>query len=115
MLKLTEIDDELDNLEASDPLLPPDSDATSTLEVVPVHHDVDSQVQRNRDPGNSGIADQLGVAENSSSAMVVAVEESYRVLGGRSSLGVEQSDHSLSGFFLRNKKQVSSNSRYLVR
>lgn len=73
----TEINDELNDLQTSDPLLPPDSDAAGALEVVPVHHDVDGQVQSDGDPGNSRVSDQLGVAENSSSTMVVAVEEGY--------------------------------------
>lgn len=36
-----EIDDKLDDLEAGDPLLPPDADAARRLKVVPVHDDVD--------------------------------------------------------------------------
>lgn len=42
--RLTEIDDELDDLETGDPLLPPDLDATGALEVVPVHDHVHHQV-----------------------------------------------------------------------
>ena len=45
-----DVDDELDYLEASNPLLPPDTDPTSTLEVVPVHDNVDCQVQGNNSP-----------------------------------------------------------------
>jgi hypothetical protein len=72
---LTEINDELDDLETGDPLLPPDADATGALEVVPVHDDVDHQVEGDRDPGDGGEADELGVAEESGGAVVVAVEE----------------------------------------
>ena len=71
----TEIDDELDDLETSDPLLPPDADTSGALEVVPVHDDVDSQVQVNDNPGNRGVTDQLSVAQNSGGAVVVAVQE----------------------------------------
>lgn len=39
---------------------------------------MDQQVQRDDDPGHSGAAKKLGVAQNSGSAMVVAVEESWR-------------------------------------
>ena len=73
---LTEVNDELNNLQTGDPLLPPDANAASGLEVVPVHDDVDGQVEGDGDPGNSSVADQLAVAKNSSGAMVVAVEES---------------------------------------
>lgn len=40
-MKLTKVNDKLDDLETGDPLLPPDADPTGTLEVVPVHDDVD--------------------------------------------------------------------------
>lgn len=46
----TQIENELDNLQPSDPLLPPDADPPSTLEVVPVHDHVYSQVQRDGNP-----------------------------------------------------------------
>lgn len=74
----TKINEELDDLQARDPLLPPDADATGALEVVPVHDDVDGQVQADDHPGDRGVSDQLRVAENSGSAMVVAVEEGWR-------------------------------------
>lgn len=75
---LTKINDELDNLETGDPLLPPDANATSTLEVVPVHNNVDSQVKGDGNPRNRGRANQLSVAEKSRSTVVVAMEESCR-------------------------------------
>ena len=114
--RLTKINDELDDLETGDPLLPPDTDATRALEVVPVHDDVDSQVKGDGNPRDGGRADQLGVAEKSSGAMVVAVEESCKMLG----IVVRHRNfffngNVLRGFFLRNKKQVSRSSRYLVR
>lgn len=49
-VRRTEINNELDDLETGDPLLPPDADSTRALEVVPVHDNVDHQVQRNWDP-----------------------------------------------------------------
>ena len=51
------INDELDDLETGDPLLPPAADATGTLEVVPVHDDMDGQVKHDGDPGDSSAAD----------------------------------------------------------
>jgi hypothetical protein len=47
---LTEVKNELGDLADSDVLLPPDADAARALEVVPVHDDVDSQVQSNDRP-----------------------------------------------------------------
>jgi len=40
-----EVDDELDYLNPCDPFLPPDADAPGGLEVVPVHDDMDCQVE----------------------------------------------------------------------
>jgi len=49
-----QVNDELDDLETGDPLLPPNADATRALEVVPVHNDVHSQVQGNDNPRDRG-------------------------------------------------------------
>jgi hypothetical protein len=76
MRTLTKVNDELRNLKTSDPLLPPDTDATSTLEVVPVHDNVNHEIESDGDPGDRGETDELGVAEESSCAMVVGMEES---------------------------------------
>ena len=46
----TEIDHELYNLHNCDVLLPPDADASRALEVVPVHDDVNSQVEGDDGP-----------------------------------------------------------------
>lgn len=81
--RLTEVDDELDDLEPSNPLLPPDPDAASRLEVVPVHNDVDGQVECDGHPGNSRRPDQLSVTEESGRAMVVAVQECCAELANR--------------------------------
>ena len=73
--KRTEIKDELGDLAHGDVLLPPDADAARALEVVPVHDDVDSQVECDDGPRDGGVADELCVAEKSGRAMVVGVEE----------------------------------------
>jgi hypothetical protein len=44
-----EIDDKLNDLDPRYPFLPPNSNATGGLEVVPVHDDVDGQVKGNWD------------------------------------------------------------------
>lgn len=59
---LTEVDDELTDLETGDPFFPPDSDTPSTLKVVPIHNYVDHQVQADRDPRNRREANELSVA-----------------------------------------------------
>ncbi len=51
-----EVDDELQDLELGDVLLPPDADAARGLEVVPVHDDVDEEVERDGHPGDGGDA-----------------------------------------------------------
>lgn len=74
--QLTKVDNELNDLQTSDPLLPPAADTTGALEVVPVHEHVHHQVQRDDDPRHRGATEELGVAKDSGGAMVVAVEES---------------------------------------
>ena len=71
----TEIEDELDDLHHGDVLLPPDADATGALEVVPVHDDVDHEVEGDDGPGHGRVADELRVAEESGRAVVVRVQE----------------------------------------
>ena len=46
----TEVNDELCDLESSDPFFPPDTDASRSLKVIPVHDHMYSQVQGNRHP-----------------------------------------------------------------
>lgn len=48
--ELTKIENELNDLETSDPLFPGNADTAGTLEVVPVHDHVHSQIQNNRNP-----------------------------------------------------------------
>ena len=61
------------------------------------------------------MADELGVAEESGRAMVVGVEEGY--LGSAHAIDslFTWSSSLLNGFFFKNRKHVSSNSRNLVR
>lgn len=75
-----QINDKLNDLSAGDPLLPPDSDLAGRKEVVPVHDDVNKQVQHNGDPGHGGVANQLGVAQQSSGTMVVGVQKGQGLL-----------------------------------
>jgi hypothetical protein len=67
----------LNDLETSDPLLPPDADAARTLEVVPVHNNVDQEVERDRHPRHGRHANELSIAEKSCGTVVVAVQESW--------------------------------------
>jgi hypothetical protein len=65
----------LGDLANGDVLLPPDADASRALEVVPVHDNVDSQVEGDDGPRDRSVADELSVAEESSRTVVVGVEE----------------------------------------
>lgn len=87
---LTEIDDELNNLETGDPLLPPDTDTTGTLEVVPVHDDVHQEVDINDNPLNRSQANKLGIAEKRGGTVVVGMKEGKRLLLEEQEDGVEQ-------------------------
>jgi len=46
----SEVDNELNDLHHGDVLFPPDADTTSRLEVVPVHDDVNTEVEDNGNP-----------------------------------------------------------------
>lgn len=72
---LTKVDDELDDLKASDPFLPPAANTARALEIVPVHDYVNGQVQGDHYPRHRRATEKLSVAENSRSAVVVAVKE----------------------------------------
>lgn len=72
----TKIEDKLGNLANGNVLLPPDADSSRALEIVPVHDNVDTQVQGDDRPRDGSMTNQLGVAEESGRAMVVGVEES---------------------------------------
>ena len=75
-----QVDDELGDLQDGDVFLPPDADATGGLEVVPVHDDVDGEVEGDDNPGDGGVAEELGVAEKSGGTVVVGVEEGQGLL-----------------------------------
>ena len=72
----TEIKDELGDLETCDPFLPRDADTSCSLEIVPIHYHVDGEVQSDWHPRHRSVSFQLGVAEECSGAMMVAMEES---------------------------------------
>lgn len=72
---ITKIDEELKNLQPCDPFLPPDANSARALEVVPVHEDVDCEIEGDGDPGDGALAVELRVAEEGGGAVVVAVEE----------------------------------------
>ena len=126
----TKVDNELGDLETGDPLLPPNTDATCRLEVVPVHDDMDHKVKSNRDPRlirsarfrrlshasktyDGGATNELGVAEESSGTVVVAVKESWVTISCW--FECDWDGLLLKGFFLTTRKTVSRSSRYLVR
>jgi hypothetical protein len=88
--KLTQVNDELKDLEHGDVLLPPNANSTGTLEVVPVHNDVHGQVQGDRNPRDSGQSNKLSPAQQSGGTMVVGVEESQRLLLQDEEEGVEE-------------------------
>jgi hypothetical protein len=85
-----DVDDELDDLQTCDPLFPPDANTPSALEIVPVHDNMDHQVQSDGDPGHRGVANQLAVAQNGRCTVVVAVEECQGLLLEEQEYGVEE-------------------------
>lgn len=87
---LTEIDDELNDLETGDPLLPPDTDTAGTLEVVPVHDDVHQEVDINDNPLNRSQANKLGIAEKRGGTVVVGMKEGKRLLLEEQEDGVDE-------------------------
>lgn len=88
----TQVNDKLDDLQTGDPFLPPDTNTTGTLEIVPVHHNMNQKVDINHNPLHSGQSDQLGVAEKSSCAMVIGVEEGQRLLLEEQEDGIDEFD-----------------------
>jgi hypothetical protein len=47
---LTESNHELDDLKTGDPFLPPDSDSPRALEIIPVHDNVNKEVEGDHGP-----------------------------------------------------------------
>ena len=85
-----EIDDELDDLKHRDVFFPPDADSARRLEVVPVHDYVYREVEGDGHPGDGGVAEELGVAEERGCAVVVGVEEGERFFLEEEEDGVEE-------------------------
>lgn len=73
----SEVEDELDDLEGGQVLLPPDADTGGRAHVVVVHQDVDGQVKGNGDPGDGGVATELDEAEDHGHRVVEVVQELY--------------------------------------
>lgn len=79
-------------MQHGDVLLPPDANAASALEVVPVHDDVDQQVDGDGDPLHRGETNELGVAQESGGAVVVGMEEGQWLLLENEEDGVQEFD-----------------------
>lgn len=84
------IDDELGDLHDSDVLLPPYLDTSRSLEVIPVHDHMNHEVEGDWNPRDGCVAKQLGVAEESSRAMVVGMEKCQGLLLEEKEDGVDQ-------------------------
>ena len=82
----TKVNEELKNLQPSDPFFPPDANPARALKVVPVHEDVDGEVEGDGDPRDGALAVELRVAEEGCSAVVVAMEECWESMNKSSSM-----------------------------
>lgn len=89
---LTDVNDELEDLQHGDVLLPPNANAAGALEVVPVHHDMDQQVDGDGHPLHSSHTDKLSVAEEGGGTVVVGVEEGQWLLLENQEDGVNELD-----------------------
>ena len=74
--QLTQINDELRNLESGNPFLPPDPNPPGSLKIVPVHHDVDGEIESNWHPRYGRVADQLRVAKEGRCTVMIAMKKS---------------------------------------
>ena len=90
IIVLTQINNELQNLQHGNVLLPPDADTTGALEVVPVHDNVHEQVDGDGNPLHGGQTNKLSVAQESRGTVVVGVEESQGLLLKDKEDGVKQ-------------------------
>ena len=97
----------MNNLHDSNVLLPPDANATSTLEVVVVHDNVNGQVKSNWDPRNGSVSDKLSVAEKSGGTMMIGMEEGYDC---QCRFPGSVKTNLLKGFFLRTMNAVPPSS-----
>lgn len=67
----------MNDLEHGNVLFPRDAHASRGLEVIPVHYDMDHEVEDYRDPRDGGQTNQLSVAEECGSTVMVGVEEGW--------------------------------------
>ena len=88
----TNVDHELQDLKSGDPLLPPNANATRTLEIVPIHDHVNQQVQVDDDPLDRRGADQLSVTQECGGTVVVGVQERQGLLLEEQEDGIDQFD-----------------------
>ena len=82
------------------------------MDFVPIHDNVDCQIQCNWHPTDRGVTNELRVAKQCSRPMMVGVKERFLdqypgKLLGRKDL--------LRGFFFNTRNTVSMSSRYLVK
>lgn len=77
LCSLTKINDKLNNLESGDPFFPPNANSTRALEIVPVHNNVNHEVESNWDPRHRSQSNKLSVTQESSGTVVIAMKESF--------------------------------------
>ena len=77
-------------MQTSDPFLPPNADTTGTLEIVPVHDNVNQKVNSDGNPLHSGQTNEPSVAQKSGGTVVIRVEEGQRLLLEEQENGVDQ-------------------------
>ena len=72
-MDLHKVNNKLGDLKTSNPFFPPDANAPRALKVVPIHNNVNQEVEGNGNPGHGSEANELSVAQEGSSTMMVAV------------------------------------------
>lgn len=80
----------MNDLSSSNPLLPPDSNSSRALEVVPVHDDVDKQVQGNWNPRDRSVTNELSVAKKGSSSVVIRVQKGQWLSSQKQKDGIDK-------------------------
>lgn len=70
-----QVDDKLHNLEHCDVLLPPDPNASASLEIVPIHHDVYQEIQCDGNPRDGGAPNELREAKKRCRSVVIGMQE----------------------------------------
>lgn len=76
------------------------------LEAIPVHDHMNSQVQRDRNPGHSCVSNKLGVAEKGGGTMVVGVQKGEGLLLEHEEQGVDEFE--VFGQVVKLEKSVTS-------